>query len=145
MDIWPKALSMAYGAVAAWPTVPRGHLSSCSRREIPLGVSHLGPLPKVFQPPRHTALLCCDLRRECSHSVAPKLGKLSNTLARVSAELPQHSRMDPSKHCPVLQPVSSTSCHGFNQRGKAMDTFPNDKETRVQKCFTLHLVKEVIL
>lgn len=55
-------------------------------------------------------------------------GKVNNPLAGVSLELSLHSRRDPSKHCSVLQPVSSTSCHGFNQWGKAVDPFPNDRE-----------------
>lgn len=82
---------------------------------------------------------------EYSHPVAPKKGKLSNTLARASPELPQHSRTDPSKHCPGLQSVSSTSCHEFSQWRKAVDLFPSNREMGLQKCFTLHLVKGVIL
>lgn len=102
-----------------------------------------GVLPKGFQPPRHTALLCWDTRMECSHPVASKKGKLSNTLARTSPELPQHSRTDPSQHCPALQSVRSTSCHAFSQQRKAVGLFPNNREVGLQKCFTLHLVKEV--
>lgn len=84
------------------------------------------------------------MRTERSHPVAPKKGKLSNTLARASPELPQHSRADPSQHCPALQSVSSTSCHAFSQWRKAVGLFPN-REVALQKRFTLHLVTEVML
>ena len=50
LDIWPKALSMACWAMPMWSIVPRGHLSSSCKRQIPLGVSHLGFSPKASSP-----------------------------------------------------------------------------------------------
>lgn len=79
----------------------------------------LGPLPEAFQSPRHAALLHQNLGMESSHPEATRLGKLSNALWVGSATLSfLHPKTDPSKNCPVLQPMNSTSSYSFNQWGK---------------------------
>lgn len=79
----------------------------------------LGPLPEAFQSPSHAALLHRNLGMESSHPEATRLGKLSNALWVGSATLScLHPKTDPSKNCPVLQPMNSTSSYSFNQWGK---------------------------